>query len=61
MIKFLEFLLASCIVVLIGGFTLVATSLVVNEPEIALFFTEITCYITLPILFIAVAIDVKYN
>jgi len=61
MIKLLEFLLASCIVVLIGGFTLVATSLVVNETEIALLLTEITCYITLPMLLIAVAIDVKYN
>jgi hypothetical protein len=39
----------------------VATSLVVNKPEIALFLTEITCYITLPMLLIAVAIDVKYN
>lgn len=61
MIKLLEFLLASCIVVVIGGFTLVATSLVVNELEIALFLTEITCYITLPLLLIAVVIDVVYN
>ena len=61
MIKFLEILLASCIVVVIGGFTLVATSLVVNEPEIAFFLTEITCYITLPMLLIALAIDIKYN
>jgi hypothetical protein len=61
MIKFLEFLLASCIVVLIGGFTLTAMSLMLNEPEIGLMFAEITCYIVLPCLFIAVAIDVKYN
>lgn len=61
MIKFLEFLLASCIVVLIGGFTLTAMSFMFNEPEIGLMFTEITCYIVLPLLFVAIAIDVKYN
>ena len=61
MIKFLEFLLASCIVVLIGGFTLTAMSFMFNEPEIGLMFTKITCYIVLPLLFVAIAIDVKYN
>jgi hypothetical protein len=61
MIKLLKFLLASCIVVLIGGFTLTAMSLMLNEPEIGLMFAEITCYIVLPSLLVAVAIDVVYN
>ena len=46
---------------LIGGFTLTFMSLLVNEPKIGLMFAEITCYITLPLLLISVAIDVIYN
>jgi hypothetical protein len=61
MIKLLKFLLASCIVVLIGGFTLTAMSFMFNESEIGLMFAEITCYTVLPSLLIAVAIDVVYN
>jgi len=61
MIKLLKFLLASCIVVLIGGFTLTAMSFMFNEPKIGLMLAEITCYVVLPSLLVAVAIDVVYN
>lgn len=61
MIRFLEILLKVILSIVLIGFTLTTVSLAVNEPEIALFLIEITCYITLPLLLIAVAIDVKYN
>jgi hypothetical protein len=61
MLKKLEILLRVILTIILVGFTLVIMSLIVNEPEIALMLAGITCYTALPLLIIAVAIDVKYN
>lgn len=61
MLKVLEVLLKIILSVLIIGFMLTFVSLWVNECEIALAIASVTSYICLPLLFIAVAIDVKIN
>lgn len=61
MLKFLEILLKVTLTILLVGITLVIMSFAVNEPKIALMLAGITCYTVLPLLLIAVAIDVKYN
>lgn len=61
MLKTLEILLKVILTILLVGVTLTTISLYINESEIALLFAEITCYTVLPLLVIAVSIDVKYN
>ena len=61
MIKKLEILLKVIFMTVLIGFTLTFLSLFVNEAEIAMMFASITCCIALPLLLIAVAIDVKIN
>ena len=61
MLKFLEILLKVILTIVLVGFTLTTVSLAVNEPEIGLMFASITCYTALPLLLIAVGIDVKIN
>jgi hypothetical protein len=61
MLKVLEVLLKIILSVLIIGFMLTFVSLWVNECEIALAIASVTAYTCLPLLFIAVAIDVKIN
>ena len=61
MLKKLEILLKTIITILLVGVVLTTISLSINESEIALLFAEITCYTVLPLLVIAVSIDVKYN
>ena len=61
MVKKLEFLLKVILAIVIVGFTLVITSLVFNESEIALMLAGITCYSALPLLIIAIALDIKIN
>ena len=61
MLKFLEILLKVTLTILLVGITLVIMAFAVNESEIALMLAGITCYTVLPLLIIAVAIDVKIN
>jgi len=61
MLRKLEILLKVILAILLVGVTLTTISLYINESEVALLFAGITCYTVLPLLIIAVAIDVKYN
>ena len=61
MLRKLEILLKVILTILLVGVTLTTISLYINESEIALLFAEVTCYTILPLLVIAISIDVKYN
>ena len=61
MIKFLEILLSTCIVLVVGGFTLTAMSLMLNEAEIALMFASITSYTVLPLLFLSIFVQYRID
>ena len=61
MIKFLEILLSTCIVLVVGGFTLTTTSLMLNEPEIGLMFASITSYTVLPLLFLSIFVQYRID
>jgi len=61
MLKVLEILLKVILTIVLVGFTLTTVSLAVNESEIFLMFASITCYTALPLLLVAIAIDVVYN
>jgi hypothetical protein len=61
MLKKLEILLKVIVTIVLVGFTLTTMSLAVNECEIGFMFASITCYTALPLLVIAIIIDVIYN
>lgn len=61
MIKKLELLLKVIITVIIVGFAFTTMLLAVNEDELAFIFSAVTCCVCLPLLLIAIAIDVKIN
>jgi len=59
--KGLNILLITIFVIILVGFTLTACLLAVNEQEIALQFVTVTSYIALPLLIVAIIIDLKTN
>jgi hypothetical protein len=61
MVKKLEILLKVIFMTVLIGFTLTTLCIFVNEAEIAMMFASITSCIALPLLLIAVIMDVKIN
>jgi hypothetical protein len=61
MLRKLEILLKVIVTIVLVGFTLTFASLIFNNCDIALLIAKITCYTALPLLVIAVIIDVTYN
>jgi hypothetical protein len=61
MLKILGILLKVILTIILVGFTLTFASLIFNNCDIALLIAKITCYTALPLLVIAIIIDVIYN